>query len=324
MENITDANIFGCELLTRWRVLKVDRDDLTSVNAVLNVFLTINLLILVTSAVGNFVVAMALWKIQSLQEPSMFLLFCLSTVDLFHALTSQILFCATLITFAIDRHQNLFSYGCFFNTGSILTSLLFNGTSFLMVTAIAVDKYLALKLHLRYSECVTRKRTKCVVISSFFIGSALVAARMFNNGNIFEVLLFFVLMAGIVVTLLTSAMVHWSVRKHRKKILSQQLNFAQRCPNLGKHKRSANTTLYVMTACIVCFLPYTTVFPLARKSVLEANVATAMYVIARTLLNANSAINPFLYCYRLRRIRCIVMELLRNAFSFFLSSRALS
>ena len=314
MDNKTESYILKCEFLESWYEKRYGFTKyIFPTNAAMIVFICINALLTVTSAVSNFVVTTALWKFRKQREPSLFLVAYLSLVDLLHAVTSQPLFVVVFISVKVEK---TLSYGCILNKCSLAAALIFNGTSLLMVTAISVDKYLALKLHLRYNHYVTRKRFNCAVVISFAISTAVAATRFLPNLIIFEISLMLFLISGIVLTSFTSAVVYRSVKNHNKRIRAQQFNSIAYCANLRRHERSTNTTLYIMAACIVCFFPYAVVIFFVRNSIFT-NYLPIMHLVVRTLLNGNSAVNPFLYCYRLRRIRYIVQETLNDVLPGF-------
>lgn len=306
MNNKTEVNI-ACNLAARLSAYTFGNS--LSVDVAYIVLCIINVLIWLVATLGNLIVAMALWKIRRAQEPSTFLLGYLCVTDLLHTLTSQPMFIAAFFVILSKRTE---SY-CFMNTISGLSACIFTGTSFLIVTAIAVDKYIALKLHLRYNEYVTGKRTVFVLLGSFLFATALAVTWIIGLGKTFDILLVVLLATGILITTFASGMVHKIVKKHQRCIRTQEQSIAPYCLNLKKHERSANTTLYIMAAFIVCFSPYFAVILILKKTSFEVQHSRGIiFMVCRTLLNANSSINPFLYCFRLRRVRQIVLGVLNN------------
>ena len=117
--------------------------------SVLNTFMS------VTSLLGNVLILIALHKESSLHPPSKLLLRSLATTDLCVGLISQPLLATYCMSLA-NEQGNMFRYAlaAAFATGSI-----FCGVSVLTLTAISVDRLLALLLGLRYKQVVTLKRT---------------------------------------------------------------------------------------------------------------------------------------------------------------------
>ena len=138
--------------------------------SVLNSFLS------VTAILGNALILIALRKESSLHPPSKLLLRCLATTDLCVGLIAEPL---TVIFWmsAANEHWNICRYAlvAVFITGSMLC-----GVSVGTLTAISVDRLLALLLGLRYRQVVTLKRTY-VIIFTLWLFSAVFSAMLFLN-----------------------------------------------------------------------------------------------------------------------------------------------
>ena len=115
----------------------------------------------VTAFLGNALILISLHKESSLHPPSKLLLRSLATTDLFVGLISQPLFATYCISIA-NEHSNMFRYA---SSAALATASIFCGVSVLTVTAISVDRLLALLLGLRYKQVVTLKRTYVIVIA---------------------------------------------------------------------------------------------------------------------------------------------------------------
>ena len=76
---------------------------------------------------------------------------------------------------------------------------LFSSASFCGVTALSVDRFLAIRLHLRYQERVTHKRVVAVVISVWGFSAVLSLVRLWTQVNV----IYFILAIILVVCLIT-------------------------------------------------------------------------------------------------------------------------
>jgi len=141
--------------------------------SVLNSFLS------VTASLGNALILIALRKESSLHPPSKLLLRSLATTDLCVGL---ILEPVTVIswTSVTSEHWNIcrFAFAAWF-----ITSYIFSGVSVGTLTAISVDRLLALVLGLRYRQVVTLKRTY-VIVFTLWLFSAGFSATYFWNPSI--------------------------------------------------------------------------------------------------------------------------------------------
>ena len=123
-----------------------------------------NIFLSITAVLGNILILVALRKVSSLQPPSKLLLRCLATTDLCVGLISEPL--SVVYWMSLDHEQwNL----CYYSYISLfIFSYTLCSVSLLTMTAIAVDRLLALLLGLRYRQVVTLKRTY-LIIAIFWI-----------------------------------------------------------------------------------------------------------------------------------------------------------
>ena len=108
----------------------------------------INILLAITAFLGNVLIIAVLPKVSSLHPPSKLLLGCLASTDLFVGLLVQPLYVNVLLSAEHSKH-------CYYSL------LLFNTTtpfSLVTLTAVIVDRLLALRLGIRYRQVVTWRR----------------------------------------------------------------------------------------------------------------------------------------------------------------------
>ena len=121
---------------------------LTLANAGLNVPLAF------TSTIGNAFILTAIWKTPALHTVTSVLVFGLALSDLGVGLISQPLGIFLLTNFIGNEAVPIFQMF----SGSL------SAISLLTITAISVERYLALKLHLRHQELVTVRRVVYVLV----------------------------------------------------------------------------------------------------------------------------------------------------------------
>ena len=114
----------------------------------------INLFFCCTAVLGNSSILLTIWKTSSLHSVSNILLSSLAVSDLSIGLVVQPIFVAHLENLATTDGLLYFNI-----LGSVSCTV-----SFYSVTAIAVDRLLAVQLHLRYEAEVTPFRATVVVI----------------------------------------------------------------------------------------------------------------------------------------------------------------
>ena len=130
-------------------------------------FSAVNILLSITATLGNSLILVALHKESSLHPPSKLLYRCLATTDLLVGAVSHPLY-ATYWISVVNEHWSLCRYAWVTNG---VTSYALCSLSMSTLTAISVDRLLALLLGLRYREIVTLRRTYrlCCMCSHWFI-----------------------------------------------------------------------------------------------------------------------------------------------------------
>ena len=144
-------------------------DQLTFI-AVLNIFLSI------TAFLGNALILAALRKESSLHPPSKFLLRSLATTDLCVGLISEPL-AVTFWMSVVNEHWNTCYY---LLRARFQTDFIFVAVSLFTLTAISVDRLLALLLGLRYRQVATLKRTYVFIITSWVVSTVFSPTHFLN------------------------------------------------------------------------------------------------------------------------------------------------
>ena len=136
-------------------------------------FSVVNIFLSITAFLGNFLILVALNKESSLHPPSKLLYRCLATTDLLVGLVTQPL-AATYWISLVHEHWSLCRYA---RDALYISGFALCGVSLLTLTAISVDRLLALLLGIRYRQIVTLKRIY-IITTTFWIFS--VAAGSFS------------------------------------------------------------------------------------------------------------------------------------------------
>ena len=266
--------------------------------AVLNVFLSI------TAFLGNMLVLVALRKNSSLHPPSKLLFRNLAVTDLCAGLFPEPLYVTLLVT-AVNEQWNICRYVAVMSsaTGNILTS-----ASLLTLTAISMDRLLALLLGLRYRQVVTLKRTCLIIITVWVLSAGSATTWYFRN---------LASMSGAIVIslcLVTSAFSHTKIfltlRRHQSQVQEhiQQPNQTNQL-NIARFRKAVSTVLWLQFTLIVCYLPLAVSIRLLTEPS-SSNIVAFSYAI--TLLFLNSSLNPILYCWKIDEVRLAMKETIRQ------------
>ena len=176
-----------------------------------------------TTIMLNSVTIHAIRKTSSSPKPLKTLLLNLAASDLCVGLLVQPVQ-ITVLVMQLDRNaENSPTFKSTYLTYVAVVNL-FYYTSFFSVTALSLDRFLAVRLHLRYQELVTHKRVVAVVISIWVFGAllsligVLLRAREDRYAVYVTVEMF---------CLITAALLYYNiylaVRRHTRQIRSLQI-----------------------------------------------------------------------------------------------------
>ena len=265
------------------------------INCVLNVPL------MLISILGNALVLAAIIRTPSIRSTSMIMLCSLAVSDLLVGFLVQPIYIAEKLT------NNLVTYLVWETIGPPLC-----GVSLWTITAITVDRFLALHYHMRYASLVTKSRVKYTLVIIWLI-NFLVSGWHFWILSVRNS----ILSVGVIICLIISTFsyikIYLIVRRHQLQIHAQlqavqSLN-AENNLNMARLKRSAMNTFVFYMALIVCYFPIYIILTLDGISKKEWQPE---WEFAKTAMFMNSSINPFLYCWRLRELRAAVVKTARQ------------
>lgn len=268
------------------------------VNAVLNVPFSI------LATFANALVITSIWRSHLLRTPANMLLIGLALSDLGVGLIVQPFFIAFLISFA---KQGAADFTCIFAAALTITAAFLSCVSFGTVTAISVERYLSLRLHLRYEEIITMKRVRRFLAVLWFLGGIspivwVLFAPLYKS-------YFFV--AGIVLCLVISTVAYVKIysiaRSHLRRIESHKV--AKDSDSLHHRKKSAYNMFLVYCVLLCCYLPYSLCLAVGKiTGYTKWNWIAINFAL--TIVNINSSINPLIFCYRIREIRRAMLHTL--------------
>ena len=136
---------------------------------------TLNILISIAAFLWNALIILALRKVSSLHSTSKLLFRCLAYTDLCVSLILQPLY----ITYLLSTEN--FKYCYFFEFITYMVAALFCGVSLSTMTAISVDRLLALLLGLRYRYVVTLRRLQVLVVLFWLFNGVTAITYLYND-----------------------------------------------------------------------------------------------------------------------------------------------
>ena len=270
-------------------------------------FLAVHILLSITAFAGNFLILVALHKESSLHPPSKLLYRCLATTDLLVGLVAQPLNAAYMMS-VVQEHWSLCRY---VRDAAYITGYVLLLVSLMTMTAISVDRLLALLLGLRYKQIVTLKRTYILVTTFWVFNLVASLSKLFHHRIIFWynrlVISFF-----LVISVASYTKIFCTLKYHQAQVRDQQQLTQTNALNMARFRKAVYSALWVQLVLVVCYVPvYTVGIVIAyTKNYSLLLVVTGKVVV--TLLYFNSTLNPFLYCWKISEVRKAVKQTLKE------------
>ena len=264
----------------------------------------INVPSMLVAILGNSLVLAAILSAPSLRSPAILLLCNLAVSDLLVGLVIQPLFIARSFNSTIRLLPSIW----FILTCSAC------GISLCTMTAIAVDRFLALHYHLRYSTMVTSFRIKTFLTAQWLTNFIFSGTVYFWSLRILFLYIAIFVCLCLIITVFCYARIFKIVRHQQEKIQCQHqaVNLPQgsTISNLLQLKKSAINSFLFFLVMVLFYIPVSTYLSLYVSN----DASQSGWNVATTLVFINSSVNPFLYCWRMGDLRAAVMKTARKLF----------
>ena len=288
---------------TLTQLIPIQRDVEVFLSA-LNIFLAI------TAFLGNALILNALPKVTSLHSSTKLLFGNLAVTDLCVGLISQPLFVTLRLSTFIKMNTDIQYY--FRNIG-IAFDFILCGVSILTLSAISVDRLLALLLGIRYRTIVNLRRTRALLSFFWLTGIAAVLLRFATSFSVAAIVGVIFLIIFIVISVFCYTKIFMTL----KQIETQVHNRGQQRregmpPNIGRYKKTVWNIALVQLALIACYIPFIICAIVMKIKDLSGTTANTIWIFTFSLIYVNSSLNPILYCWRIKDARQEVKATIRR------------
>ena len=276
-------------------------------------FSIVNIFLSITAFLGNFLILVALNKESSLHPPSKLLYRCLATTDLLVGLVSHPL-AATFWMSVVHKHWSLCRHA---RDAAFISTYALCGVSLFTLTAISVDRLLALLLGIRYRQIVTLKRTY-IIAATFWILPVAAGSISISHSRIIRWYSIIVIALCSVISIASYTKIFRTLRHHQAQVQDhvQQQPSQETALNMERYRKAVSSALWVQLALAVCYVPKFIILVVINHSKTYSSRLVVIDSITTILVYFNSTLNPFLYCWRIREVRKAVKQTIQQALCF--------
>ncbi|XP_047203288.1 adenosine receptor A1-like isoform X2 [Girardinichthys multiradiatus] len=281
-------------------------------------YIGMEVVIAVSSVIGNVMVVWAVRINRSLRDTTFCFIVSLALADI--AVGALVIPLAITISIGLQTHF----YSCLF---FVCTVLVLTQSSILALLAIAIDRYLRVKIPMSYKRVVTPRRAGTAVLLCWLVSIIVGLTPMFgwnnlhvllNNGTLiteelevtceFETVIsmnymvYFNFFGWVLPPLLLMLAIYVEIFYMIHKQLNKKVTASHTDPRryFGKELKLAKSLALVLFLFAVSWLPLhilnciTLFFPGCKTSM-------SLIYIAIILTHGNSAVNPIVYAFRIKK-----------------------
>ena len=265
------------------------------------------------TVLGNLLVINAMWKASSIPANVKKLFLSLAFSDIAVGFFGQLMLGVIIAVMLAIEATGKFGFFC----PSILTvwhffTFLLVSASLLTITAIAVDRLLAISCHLRYQELITSKRV-VIALVCLWITSGVAASVYISLPQHSSAVAVVVECVGLPCISVAYIRIYKVVKYHRNQIENQLRVPNALATDVARENKSALNAVYVYVVFLVCYFPLLCSY----IGLLSSSFRIPFWVAEQALIFLvflNSSLNPVLYCWRYREIRENVKTTVRKMF----------
>ena len=276
--------------------------------AALNVFLSF------TASLGNALILLVLHKVSSIHPPTKLLFRCLAVTDLCVGLISQPLYVISFLDlFApITINSRIKHYVIQIYNASAFALC---ETSVLTSTAISVDRFLALKMGLRYRQVVSLRRVRAAITGFWLIGISVWLMNYFWSVRIAFVVAIIVIVLSVVISVFFYTKIYLRLQQHQTQVEHVHQGQPNRQGNpliITQYKKTIYSIAWVQLAMVVCYVPFIISVIIIMIKGWSGVSVDIVWASAVTLFFLNSSLNPILYCWKITEVRKAVKDTVKQ------------
>ena len=260
---------------------------------------------------GNALVLCGVWKAPALRSPSTLLLCGLASTDLLVGLVAQPFF---IVRSFISLHSQSESLKQVIIDACTTVGISLCATSLIIIAGISIDRLIAIVKPLQYPSIVTSSRVTRILVVIWAVCALEVSTQFWDRRNFFALIPTNIFIC-LIISIICHATMYKIMRRHRLQIHSQIQAFedTNTRTSMASLRKSAFNAFVVFIVLVICYFPYLVVSTVD----IIGNVVdiTLGLLLSSTVVFLNSALNPLLYCWRIREIRLAMLQTFRRLVS---------
>ncbi|XP_067024697.1 melanocyte-stimulating hormone receptor-like [Acropora muricata] len=272
----------------------------------------VNLALAFVAITGNALVLYGVWKTPSLRSPFILFLCGLASTDFSVGFMAQPIFIARSFVVLFSRSVNLKLIFIHINA---TTGFCLCGSSLAMMAGISIDRLIAIYKSLQYPSIVTSSRVTRILVAIWIV-SILAGSSEFWEERVLYALVCSSVLICLSISTISHATMYKIMRRHRLQIHSQMRGFNDRNArtiHITSLRKSVFNAYIIFIVLVICYCPYlvvSIVYFIGKAGELKLE-----FSLSATMVFLNSALNPLLYCWRIREIRLVVLGTFRKLVS---------
>ncbi|XP_068759932.1 melanocortin receptor 4-like [Montipora capricornis] len=276
-------------------------------SAIMLVNCVVNIVLAFTATIGNVLVLYAVWRKPTLCSSSILLLCGLASTDLAVGLIAQPLFIARSLLNLYTRSERL---KLTFERGSKTIAFSLCGVSLGIIAGTSLDRLIAFLKPLQYPSIVTVRRITCIVLAIWAVCVVGGTIQIWEERILLPLIASWIFI-GFCVTIACHATIFKIVRRHRIEIQIQARAFegANAAARMASLQKSAFSAFIFFIVLAICYFPYLLVYIINLAG--ERSEDLLGRSLATTVVFMNSALNPFLYGWRVPELRNAMLQVFR-------------
>lgn len=262
---------------------------------------------------GNTLILVALGKESSLHPPSKLLYCSLTATDLLVGLISEPGAAVYSMTLRIKTDRKHWLTVCFYSAAvSTVSFTILCTVSLMTLTAISIDRLLALLSGVRYRHIVTVGRTRLFVLW-FWISSIAFASFSIWKYEIPFSFRYGIILVCLLISATCYAKIYLVLRRRLHVNNEEKAKAGKILANIAWYRKTVFTALWVQFTLVICYLPYSidlTIITVDGSS----PILHVLWGYSAALVYLNSSLNPVLYCWKIRNLRRAVKDTVKQLF----------